>query len=64
MIAARIADGTYAPDRPIPGELRLQQELGVARDTVRAAVAILRERGLVVTVVGKGTYVARSTPEA
>ncbi len=57
ILGDRIADGTYLVDRPIPGETHLQQEFGVARDTVRAAVALLRERGLVVTVVGKGTYV-------
>jgi GntR family transcriptional regulator len=57
VIAARIASGEYAPDRPIPSEIHLQQEFGIARDTVRAAVGLLRERGLVVTVRGKGTYV-------
>lgn len=58
LIAERIAAGTYLPDRPIPSETHLQQELGVARDTVRAGVALLRDRGLVVTVRGKGTYVS------
>lgn len=57
VIAARIASGQYAPDRPIPSELHLQQEFGIARDTVRAAVGLLRLRGLVTTVRGKGTYV-------
>jgi DNA-binding GntR family transcriptional regulator len=58
IIAARIAAGTYAVGRPIPSEIHMQQEFGVARDTARAAVALLRTRGLVVTVRGKGTYVA------
>jgi DNA-binding GntR family transcriptional regulator len=57
VIAARIAEGTYVANRPIPSEIRLQQEFGVARDTVRAAVGLLRTRGLVFTVRGKGTYV-------
>lgn len=35
----------------------MMQELGVARQTVRKAVEVLRGRGLVVTVRGKGTYV-------
>jgi GntR family transcriptional regulator len=60
VIAARIASGEYAPDRPIPSEPRLVQEFGVARDTARAAVALLRERGLVLVVRGKGTYVPPS----
>lgn len=62
LIAARIAAGTYAPDRPIPSEIHLQQEFGIARDTVRAAVGLLRDRGLVVTVRGRGTFVAAQRP--
>ena len=33
-------------------------EYGVAYDTVRRATALLRERGLIVTIVGRGTYVS------
>jgi GntR family transcriptional regulator len=58
LLAGRIARGEYAPGRPIPAEGRLEQELGVARGTIRKSIAQLRERGLVVTVPGKGTYVA------
>ena len=36
----------------------LAQDFGVAYDTVRRATALLRERGLIVTVHGRGTYVA------
>ena len=34
-------------------------EFGVARETARRAVTLLREEGLVVTVPGMGTYVTR-----
>lgn len=57
LIAAKIEAGDLKPDRPIPAELRLAQEYGVARLTARRAVRELRERGLVRTVVGKGSYV-------
>ncbi len=57
VVAARIEAGEIPVDRPIPSELHLQQEFGVARDTIRAAVALLRDRGLVHTVMGKGTFV-------
>jgi hypothetical protein len=33
---------------------------GVAYDTIRRATALLRDRGLIITIVGRGTYV---TPE-
>ncbi|MEU2614651.1 winged helix-turn-helix domain-containing protein [Micromonospora sp. NPDC007271] len=58
LVAKRIADGELEPLRPIPSESQLQQEYGVARGTVRQAVRLLRERGLVMTVPQRGTYVA------
>jgi GntR family transcriptional regulator len=57
IIAARIEAGELLPGRPIPSENTLVQEFGIARNTARAAVAELRERGLVVTVPHRGTYV-------
>ncbi|MFE6103720.1 GntR family transcriptional regulator [Streptomyces laurentii] len=56
-ISVQIASGALAPDRPIPSEHRLAEEYGVARLTARRATQELRERGLVITVRGKGSYV-------
>ena len=56
-IEARIVSGELVPNRPIPSENALTQEYGVARGTARKAVDVLRERGLVVTVTGRGTFV-------
>ncbi|WFE62896.1 GntR family transcriptional regulator [Micromonospora sp. WMMD714] len=50
LIAKRIESGELQPLKPLPSELRLQQEYGVARGTVRAAIALLRERGMVMTM--------------
>ncbi|GAA4944494.1 hypothetical protein GCM10023224_29440 [Streptomonospora halophila] len=58
IIAAKIASGELPPDTPVPSEVRLAEEYGVARLTARRAMRDLRERGLVVTVMGKGTFVA------
>ena len=58
ILRDEIASGRLAPDSPLPSESRLMQEHGISRDSVRKAVTILREEGLVVTVKGKGTYVA------
>jgi GntR family transcriptional regulator len=57
LLRAQIESGKLAPNRPIPSEMALQQEHGVARGTARRAVALLRDEGLVVTVKGRGTYV-------
>ncbi|GAB1691259.1 GntR family transcriptional regulator [Krasilnikovia sp. M28-CT-15] len=56
-VQARIEAGDLLPNRPIPSENQLVQEYGVARGTARKSIQLLRERGLVVTVVGRGTYV-------
>jgi GntR family transcriptional regulator len=57
VIAGRIEGGELQPNRPIPSENGIAQEFEVARGTARKAIALLRERGLVRTVVGRGTYV-------
>jgi DNA-binding GntR family transcriptional regulator len=58
-VAARIAAGELAPGARLPGERDLAAEYGVAALTARRAVRDLRERGLVVTLPSKGTYVTR-----
>jgi GntR family transcriptional regulator len=57
-IAARIASGELAPGTKLPAERDLAAEYGVAYDTIRRATAVLRDRGLIITTVGRGTYVA------
>jgi DNA-binding GntR family transcriptional regulator len=57
VLRARITSGKLAPRNPIPSESQLTQEFGVARDTVRKAVQVLRDEGLVHTVMGMGTFV-------
>lgn len=64
VLSARIADGTYPPRRRIPSEADIVAEFGVSRPTARAAVRLLVERGLVVTVRGKGSYVVDAPPRA
>ena len=59
-ITARIEAGELAPGARLPAERDLAVEYGVAYDTIRRATALLRDRGLIITIVGRGTYV---TPE-
>jgi GntR family transcriptional regulator len=59
-LRARIEAGEFRPgEDPLPSEKELVQLFGVARDTARRAVQVLRDEGLVVTVPQRGTYVAR-----
>jgi DNA-binding GntR family transcriptional regulator len=57
-ITARIQAGELAPGARLPAERDLATEYGVAYDTIRRATALLRDRGLIITIVGRGTYVS------
>ncbi|MGW3197569.1 GntR family transcriptional regulator [Streptomyces sp. NPDC001118] len=61
-IEARIRAGELQPGARLPAERDLAQEYGVAYLTVRRAAQVLRERGLIQTVHGRGTYVADPLP--
>ena len=58
LLAQQIEEGKLRPGQPLPSELHLQQTYGVARGTVRMAMRELRDRGLVVTMHARGTFVA------
>ncbi|GAA3390021.1 GntR family transcriptional regulator [Cryptosporangium minutisporangium] len=62
QLRADIASGEYGPGSLIPSEMTLMQRYGVARNTVRLAMTMLREEGLVVTHHGRGTYVRDALP--
>jgi GntR family transcriptional regulator len=66
----RVADGVrakiealfYLPGHPIPSESALRAEYSASRNTVREAIKLLREMGLIETQHGRASYV-RPTPE-
>lgn len=47
----------------LPSELALAEEYEVSPGTVRRGMAVLRERGLIVTIHGRGNFVAASMPQ-
>lgn len=55
-LAARIGAGRYPGQ--LPAERDFAREFGVSYATVRRAMAVLRERGLVQTIRGRGTFTA------
>ncbi|MEB8344108.1 winged helix-turn-helix domain-containing protein [Streptomyces endophyticus] len=62
ILERRIRGGEFAPGTRIPGEMVLAQEYGIGNQTVRRALVILRDKGLVVTVHARGTFVVRELP--
>ncbi|WP_306318368.1 MULTISPECIES: winged helix-turn-helix domain-containing protein [unclassified Streptomyces] len=63
IIERRIRTGTYAPGTRLPGEMKMAHDFGAGTITVRRALAILRDKGLTITVPARGTFVVRELPE-
>jgi DNA-binding GntR family transcriptional regulator len=61
-IERKIKSGQLRDGARLPGELDLAEQYGVAAGTIRRALVELRERGLVVTLPAKGTFVNASDP--
>lgn len=61
-IAARIASGELAAGARLRSERDLAEFYGVAYGTVRRAMAMLRDRGLIETIHGRGTFVSAGRP--
>jgi DNA-binding FadR family transcriptional regulator len=53
----RIDAGEWADGSPVPAERDLATEFGVARNTMRRAMNILRDGGAISRHVGRGTFV-------
>lgn len=56
-LRGEIQRGTYPPGARLPSERALVEQWQVAQGTIRAALAQLRDEGLVVTYQGRGVYV-------
>jgi len=57
ILRQQIQGGEFGHLDVLPSEKALVQTYGVGRDTVRSAIALLRDEGLVFTVPHRGTYV-------
>ena len=57
LLRARINSGELAVGQRLPSEKDLQDEYGMARETIRKAVGLLRSEGLVEVRQGHGTFV-------
>jgi GntR family transcriptional regulator len=57
QLRARIEAGEWQPEDPLPSETSLVQETGLARNTVRQALGVLRASGHIVTIPTRGSFV-------
>lgn len=58
-LRGRIESGDLRPGDVLPSEKDLMDGTGLARVTVRKAMRVLRDEGLIYTVATRGSYVAR-----
>ena len=58
QLKQRILSGDFAPGTRLPRELEFSRELGVAKVTLRSALARLESEGLVERLPSKGTFVS------
>ncbi len=57
VLLSAIQAGTYQAGSQLPSETRLAESLGVSRATLREALRLLQERGIIQRLHGRGTYV-------
>ncbi len=60
-LRAQIDSGAYQPGERLPSEPDLVRQFDASRNTVRLALALLTNQGLVVTRQGLGTFVTEPT---
>jgi GntR family transcriptional regulator len=61
-LASDISTGVLPLGSKLPAELELSEIYGVARVTIRRAVGDLVDRGFVVRIHGRGTFVTETLP--
>ncbi len=61
-VARRIKAGEI--QRKLPAERALADEYGTSYVTIRSAMKVLRDRGVIRTVHGRGTFVVDRPPES
>jgi GntR family transcriptional regulator, transcriptional repressor for pyruvate dehydrogenase complex len=64
QIEESILKGALKPGDQLPAERELAQQFGVSRTAVREAVKTLREKGLVESYSGRGTFITNGTSQA
>ena len=57
-----INEGTFLEDSRLPSEPDLAKELGISRTTLRQALALLQDDGLIKNIRGKGNYIIKKSP--
>src|SRR5688572_7421414 len=63
LLQTQLVDGDLLPGTRLPTIEQIARQYGVAKVTVRQALGLLADKGLVHSIQGKGTYVGTSGRE-
>jgi DNA-binding GntR family transcriptional regulator len=58
FIRSALEEGRLKPGDALPTEAQLSDYMGVSVDTIRSALQLLRDSGIVVTSQGIGSFIA------
>ncbi|GAA4518395.1 hypothetical protein GCM10023191_092440 [Actinoallomurus oryzae] len=58
ILRERIISGEIQPGRRIPSQTELEQEFPLSRNTIKKALDVLKDEGLLVSAPGRGLFVA------
>lgn len=57
ILRERITSGQIPPGRQIPSQTELEQESGLSRSTIKKALDLLKDEGLIESSPGRGMFV-------
>ena len=63
LLREQVIGGHFAAGQKLPAERHLSKQFGVSRITIRHAMRLLREQGLVESFPGRGTFVRTIHPK-
>lgn len=63
ILRERITSGRIPSGGRLPSLMELEEESGLARNTVRKALDVLRNEGLIVASPGRGMFVQQPEPD-
>lgn len=55
-----IKEGNFSDAEKLPSEPKLAEQLGISRNTLRKAISLLKEDGIIINIQGKGNFINRS----